>query len=273
MSEDSSRRFRELVRASDSLGIELQVTVATLDEAISVASRHVEAIEKIVDTLPEELLARTNDDFIRAFRAARAVQPNITPTKFLARFEQLPSLLRDLGIAIDDRHADEIAGAEVHARECQIVSHAAEEHRGWPKNSAVSLHDVCHFFLVREQRQAGKKAWFLTRDRTLSHAAVQLAPGELPFCFPLVAFLQSVSPFLETPAARHSLVDVFSAVLDGEVADLSGSHLFDITELRLISELHTDVLSVPKEELVPAFDYVKSNLLKGGLIDAKTTPR
>ena len=263
MSEDSSRRFRELVRASGSLGIELQVTVATLDEAISVASLRVEAIEKIVDTLPEEFLARTNDDFILAFRAARAVQPNITPTEFLAPFEQLPSLLRDLGIAIDDRHADEIAGAKDLAQECQIVSHAAEKHRGWPKNSAVSLHDVCHFFLVREQRQAGKKAWFLTRDHTLSHAAVQLAPGELPFCFPLVAFLQSVSPFLETPAARHSLVDVFSAVLDGEVADLSGSHLFDITELRLISELHTDVLSLPKEELVPAFDYVKSNLLKG----------
>lgn len=94
-------------------------------------------------------------------------------------------------------------------------------------------------------------------------AAVRLAPNELPFCFPLVAFLQSVSPFLESPTIPRSLVDVFSAVLDGEVGDLSGRSLFNVTELRLISEFHSDVLSVPTDQLIPALDYVKSNLLKG----------
>ena len=263
MSEDSARRFRELVTASTSLGIELRVSRATLDEATFVAMRHVEDMEKVIDALPEKLLERTNDDFFLAYQAARAIDPHTTPANFMVRFDELPTRLRELNVAIDDRKAEEIVDARDVSKECLIVSDAAEKTRGWGKRDEVSLHDVCHFILVQEQRQSQKKSWFLTRDRTLSHAAVALAPDELPFCFPMLAFLQSVSPFLETPAAPHTLVDVFSAVLDGEVGDLSGRSLFDMTELRLISELHTDVLSVPTDQLLPAFDYVKSNLLNG----------
>ncbi len=86
---------------------------------------------------------------------------------------------------------------------------------------------------------------------------------EAPFCFPLAGFLQSVSPFLEAPDARRSLVDLFSAVLDGEIGDLSGKARLELSELRIISEFHTDVLATPVQELVPAFDYVKSTVLGG----------
>ena len=262
-SDDSAHRFREFVTASNSLRIELRVTGATLDEAFSVASRHIQDIEKVINTLPRKLLERTKDDFFLAFQAAREADPSITPADFLVRFEELPAFLRDLNVTIDDRHADEIVNGLDVERQCRIVSAAAEHVRGYGKSDDVSLHDVCHFLLVQEERKNGRKSWFLTRDGTLNRAAVQLAPNERAFCFPLVAFLQSVSPFLESPSDRHSLVDVFSAVLEGEVGDLSGRSLFDMTELRLISELHADVLAVPTDQLIPALDYVKSNFLKG----------
>ena len=262
-SDDFAERFHELVSASNSLDIELRVTGATLDEALTVASRRIQDIEKVISTLPRKLFERTKDDFFLAFRAAGEADPSITPADFLRRFEELPSFLRDLNVTIDERRAEEIVNGRDVERQCRIVSDAAEHVRGSGKSDAVSLHDVCHFLLAQEERKNGRKSWFLTRDSTLSHAAVQLAPNELPFCFPLVAFLQSVSPFLESPSARHSLVDIFSAVLEGEVGDLSGRSLFDMSELRLISELHADVLSVPTDQLIPALDYVKSNLLKG----------
>ena len=263
-SADSAHRFREVATAANSLGIELRVSGATLDEAMSVASRSVQDIEKVISTLPRRLLERTKDDFFLAFQTARKADPSLTPSDFLVQFkEQLPTLLRDLKVTIDDRHAAEIVDGVDVEKECRIVSDAAEHIRGGGKSDEVSLHDVCHFMLVQKQRQTGQKTWFLTRDGTLSHAAAQLAPTELPFCFPLVAFLQSVSPFVETPSARNTLVDVFSAVLEGQVGDLSGRSLFDMTELRVISELHADVLSVPTDQLLPALDYVKSNLLKG----------
>ena len=63
--------------------------------------------------------------------------------------------------------------------------------------------------------------------------------------------------------AQRSLVDLFSAVLDGEIGNLSGESLFDFSELKVISEFHTDVFSTPVEQLVLAFDYVKSNVLRG----------
>ena len=262
-SDESAQRFREIVSASTSLSIELRITAATLDEARTVVSRRTQDIERIIDTLPSKFLERTNDEFLLAFQVAREANPSVMPTDFMVRFEELPTLFYELEVAIDDRSADDIVGGRDVQRQCQIVSDAAEHVRGGGKSDAVSLHDVCHFLLVQEERKSGCKSWFLTQDGTLSHAAARLAPNELPFCFPLVAFLQSVSPFLESPSTRHSLVDVFSAVLEGEVGDLSGRSLFNVTELRLISELHADVLSVPAEQLIPAFDYVKSNLLKG----------
>ena len=262
-SDDSTRRFHELVNASNSLGIELRVTGATLDEALTVAYARVQDIEEVISTLPRKLLERTKDDFFLAFQAAREDDPSIAPADFLLRFEELPTFLRDLNIMIDERRAEQIVNGRDVEKECRIVGDAAEHVRGFGKSDGVSLHDVCHFLVAQEERKSGRKCWFLTRDGTLSRAAVQLAPSELPFCFPLVAFLQSVSPFIESPSDRQSLVDIFSAVLKGDVGDLSGRLLFDMTELRLISELHADVLSVPTDQLIPALDYVKSNLLKG----------
>ena len=263
MSDESAHLFRELVTASSTLGIELRVSRATVNEVSHVATRHVEDMKKVIDTVPEELLERTKDPFFWAYRTARARDSKMTPAKFMARFQELPNFLQELKITFDERNAIEIVGDRDVSGECNIVNDAATRTRGWGKSDDVRLHDVCHFLLVQQQRQSSPKAWFLTRDRTLSHAAVELAPNDLPFCFPLAAFLQSVSPFLQTSADRHTLVDVFSAVLDGDVGDLTGRSLFDMTELRLISELHADVLSVPTDQLLPAFDYVKSNLLKG----------
>ena len=263
MSEDSAHRFRELVSAANSLGIELRVTRATLDEANSVAAAHLEAIDEVIGSIPEQVLRRSNDDFLWGYRAAKAKDHTMTPQKFMTRFEQLPTFLDDQDIVFEDKNANEIVGDRDLSRECQIINDAAEATRGWGKTDDVRLHDACHFSLVRQLRTATPKTWFLTKDRTLTHAAAKLAPDELPFCFPMVGFLQSVSPFLETPAVRHTLVDVFSAVLDGEVGDLTGRSLYDTMELRLISELHTDVLSVPVDQLLPALDYVKKNLLSG----------
>ena len=116
----------------------------------------------------------------------------------------------------------------------------------------MCLHDVCHYLLIQDERRRGRKAWFLTRDKTLIQATANLGGGQLPFCFLLAGFLQSVSPFLEAPDAQHSLVGLFSAVLAGEIEDLSGESLFNLSELKIVSELHTDVLSTPVDQLVPA---------------------
>ena len=140
---------------------------------------------------------------------------------------------------------------------------AALETRGLGKKDRVCLHDVCHYLLVQEKRNQGWKSWFLTRDRTLGKAATVLDSGQIPFCFPLAGFLQSVSPFLEAPETQRSLVDLFSAVLNGEIGDLSGESLFDLSELKIITEFHSDVLSTPVEQLLPAFDYVKNTVLEG----------
>ena len=264
LSDEDARLFDELVRICKVLEINLRVSRATINETRWVAAGRLEGLENVLATVPSELVSRTRDQFLDAFMEARRSSPEVTAEKFLARFDEIPSLLENLGIELYDSTAEEIIGDRDVDRECEVVHQAAVKTRGWGKSRQVCLHDVCHYLLIQDERRDGHKAWFLTRDKTLSQATVDLGGGgQLPFCFPLAGFLQSVSPFLEAPDAHRSLVDLFSAVLIGEVGDISGESLFSLSELKIISEFHTDVLSTPVEQLVPAFDYVKSNVLGG----------
>lgn len=178
----------------------------------------------------------------------------------------------ELGIELYDRTAEEVIGERDVSRELEVVDRAAMDSRGWGKSDQVRAHDVCHYLLVEQERSDGRAAWFLTKDRTLVKAAHDLGGGGLLFCFPLAGFLQSVSPFLEAPQDRRSLVDLFSAVLQGEIGDLSGTVPFELSELRIISEFHADVLATPIEELMPAFDYVKSAILRGKVYQRNDHP-
>ena len=137
----------------------------------------------------------------------------------------------------------------------------------------MCLHDVCHFaLLTQDERRDGRKSWFLTRDKTLIRAAGDLGGGQLPFCFLFAGFLQSISPFLEAPDAQHSLVELFSAVLEGEIGDqnVSGESLFNLSELKNYFRISyrcakmgvSPWIDSGTEHLVPAFDYVKNNILR-----------
>ena len=263
LSNEVARLFDELVRICKALGVDLRVSRATINETRWVAAGRLEGLENVLATVPPELVKRTRDQFLDAFLEVRRSSPEVTAEKFLSRFDEIPKLLAELGIELDDRTAEEIVGDQDVARECEVVHQAAMKTRGWGKGNHVRLHDVCHYLLIQDERKHGRKAWFLTRDKTLSQAAVDLGESQLPFCFPLAGFLHSVSPFLEAPAAQRPLVDLFAAVLNGEIGDLIGESLFSLSELKIISEFHADVLSTPVEQLVPAFDYVKSNVLGG----------
>ena len=261
LSDETARLFDELVRISKILGIELRVSRATINEARWVAAGRLKGLENVIAKVPSELVKRTRDPFLDAFLELRRGDPEVTPAEFLTRFDEIPELLDKLDIGLHDRTAEEIVDDRDVNLECEVINQAAEKTRGGRKSYRVCLHDVCHYILVHDERTHGRKAWFLTRDKTLSQAAVDLGGEQPPFCFPLVGFLQSVSPFLEAPDTHRSLVDLFSAVLDGEVGDLSGESLFELSELKLISELHSDVFSTPVDQLVPAFDYVKSKII------------
>ena len=263
LSDETAHLFYELVRICTQLGVDLWITRATINETRWVAAGRLEGLENVLATVPSELVKRTKDQFLDAFLEARRGNPEVTAKEFLTRFDEIPSHLATLGIELYDSTAEEIIGDRDVALECEIVRQAAVNTRGWGKSHQVCLHDVCHYLLIKTLRRNGHKAWFLTRDRTLSQAAVDLEKSQLPFCFPIVGFLQSVSPFLEAPAGQRPLVDLFSAILSGEIGDLSGESLFNLSELKIISEFHTDVFSTPVDQLVPAFDYVKSNVLGG----------
>jgi hypothetical protein len=106
--EDAVSQFAEMIRLAQQLCVELRVSRATITEARRVILDRMQAIRKIVDTLPTELAERTNDQILKAFYQARDVKPDLTPEEFFRPFDELEARLRkEWAIVIDEREADE----------------------------------------------------------------------------------------------------------------------------------------------------------------------
>jgi hypothetical protein len=254
--------FDEMIGIADRLGIELRVTRATINETWHVATDRRAMLETVLEKMPDELLERTDDHFVLEYLQARNSNPSLTPAAFLEPFEMLEDTLRRRWrITIDDRTEDEIINNRDVTRVGEVMAEANETNRGYRKSEAVLKHDVSHYVLICDERLKNAKTWFLSRDRTLAQAAVTLAGTDPVFCFSLIGFLHSVSPFLTSPAEEGTFVDIFSTMLSEQV--FPAEPIFEVSELTLMAEYHADVMATPGDQLVRAFDYIKLKTLQG----------
>jgi len=253
--------FIEMVRVSKRVGMEVRVTRATINEACGVAADHDPLLRQIVDVIPEALAGRTENHFIQGLLQGREKNPELTVTDFLAPFQHLPEFITDqLQLVIDGRTEEGIIASRNADRIAQVIHDAAENFRGHGKGEMTLAHDVAHYFAVEDIRSAGGKAWFLTRDKTLQEAAALLAGDQPLFCFNLIGFLHSISPFL-TIVEEQSFADIFADFIKEEAFPVG--NLFDVQELAIIAEYHADVMATSSEQVVRAFDYIKSKTLEG----------
>jgi hypothetical protein len=259
---ENAALFDEMVGIANRLGVELRVTRATINEARRVAADRIKVLELITNKLPDELVEHTDDQFILSYLEEKAVDPTLTPAVFLESFNYLDKTLRERWkIGVDDRTEEEIINDRDFSKISETFNESALATRGWGKSEIVLEHDVAHYALILDERTTNPKTWFLTRDRTLAQAALKVDEGETVFCFSLVGFLQSLSPFLTTQAQESTFVDVFSAMLSEQVLPIEP--IFEVGELALMAEYHQDVLATPPDQLLRAFDYVKLKTLQG----------
>lgn len=256
------RLFDELCAITRRIGMRLLVTRATVNEARRVANDRREALTAIVTKLPDELMNRSGDHFVAGFLERRENSPDLTPEEFLQEFDRIPELLGQCGVEFVDETEEDLLPREPMAREEKVINDAAEQTRGFGKNGPVLRHDLLHVLLVQRERETNVRTWLLTRDRTLLRAADDLAGDGATTTLSLPALLQSISPFV-TAGEEGTLSTFFSAALREEIQAFPTGPIFDLGELRLIVELHEDVLCTPADQLVKAFDYIKSNVLNG----------
>jgi hypothetical protein len=259
--DETRELFVEMVQVAKRIGMEVCVTRATVDEARGVAADRMSLLAQIIDVVPEELSERTEDQFIQGFLLGRETNPELTITEFLAPFEHLTNFVEgELHLVIDDRTAEEIIASRDVERLAQTMNDAALRTRGWGKSGGTLGHDIAHYVAIQDIRASGRKAWFLTRDRTLLEAASHLDGDGPPFCFGLIGFLHSISPFM-TMVEEQPFADIFADFIKEEAFPVG--NIFDAQELAIIAEYHADVIATPPEQVVRAFDYVKSKTLEG----------
>jgi hypothetical protein len=267
---DTPTQLEELARISRRIGIELRVTRAMVNEARRVAADRRPQIEQVITALPSTLIRNSDDEFMAAFLDEREQKgDSVSCDTFLARFDSIPDFCEREGITFEDTSEDD-AGHRVDEAMCRRLSEEAQRLRGFGKSDAVARHDAFHLSLVHEERARRPKTWFLTRDGTMASVWPSQAP-KAPLTFSLVGFLHSISPFLTSPEEERALAGVFSTLVDSLMWAPKG--IFDLQELGVLSEMHADVLATPPDQLLRAFDYVKSHVLEGKPFRAQEVPR
>ena len=269
---DGGRAFGEMINVSKRIGITLRITRASINEARRVGADRLNDLKRIQDKVPAELAEKSLDDFIVHFYEQRRLNPGLTPEEYLAGFEHLTDTVTDWGIEIDDLTEQEMLNGRVFADvENRIQALSAKYRRGRTKSEGVLRHDVAHYALVGDRRRANGKTWFLTRDRSLVSCAEDVCGTDKPFCFGLIGFLQSISPFVLSDIEGNSLSTVFAELLKEQL--ITTERLFDSRELVLLAEMHSDVLSTDSSNLLPAIDFVKFSVLQGKAYRLEDFPR
>src|SRR5262249_17931927 len=113
---------------------------------------------------------------------------------------------------------------------------------------------------VMEERKSNSKTWFLTRDGSLVQAALRLTDDQQPFCFSLIGFLQSISPYL-TVDEESSFVEAYSNLVVEQILPME--LVFDRQDLMVLAEMHEDIQHTPPERVVEAYEYIKRSVLHG----------
>ena len=271
-SHEEQKSFQEMVNLAKRLGIKLRVSRATLDEAKGVINDRIKQIKKIVNVIPNKLAERTNDQILKAFYEACKDNPILTPEDFFNSFKDLEAILiNEWDIEIDKRTAKEIINGQDVNEVRKVMNEEAERNRGWGKSPDVVDHDVAHYLAIVDERAKNNKAWFLSKDRSFEAVSARILPNQPLFSFSHIGFLQSISPFVTSANEEISLADVMSAFMFDQIRPIET--LFDIQELALMAEFHEDVMSTPADQLIMAFDYVKSRTLRGEQYKEADIPR
>lgn len=270
---DRVHLFEETLRIAKRVGIELRVTRATIDEVRRVAAGKKLEFQDTISKVPSAILVRTKDSILEAYLDRLESNPALTVEEFFGPFDHLSDTVSQTwGIVIDDCTAEELVRGRDFSGVENILQTQTLRFRKRSKGSQVLAHDIAHYALICDSRQSHPKTWFLTHDRSMIATAELVAKrDEQPFCFSMLGFLQAISPFVTSDAEQHSLADLFNLLLGDQF--VCSDKIFDMQEIRLLSKMHQDVMSTPPEQLVLAFDYVKSRILEGKQYTIEDFPR
>lgn len=270
--EEEEREFAEVLAIARRIGMKLRVTRATLNEIFDAVTSRLPSLEHVVHIVPAGLMRRVRDQVVVAFLRRREEDARVTPREFVSLLDTLDEKITDeWKIEIDERTEDALLHGRSAEREEQVIDEAAVSSRGWGKAPKVRRHDAAHLALVREERLANQKTWFLTRDRSLAHAGEILYPHEPRFCFSQVGLVHSISPFLAGAAEERAFTEVFAALMDDQFKPIGT--VFDLSELRVMADFHADVMAMPEEQVLLAFDFVKAHTLHGRQYREADVPR
>jgi len=259
------RSVLELMEIAEQLNISLHETEITLEELRRVVQYNRTDLAKAFDEVPDELVPNTQSVLLRAYRARRRGEPNLTVQEFLGQFLDVRGTLEnEWGVTVFDDPVERTIDSKELNRTEGIINESSVTVRHRKKGKASLEHDAHAYYVVlaERKRSGDKAAWLLTLDRSLPHAAKKLQPkGSVPFCMTLDGFLHIISPYVRADH-QQSFAEMF--------VELVGNNLFapeeviEIEDFLMFTDFDLSVRQLPAVDVKKVIRRVKG-ALDGGV--------
>lgn len=254
------RSFEALAKACGDLKIRLHVCQISVDELRKVVSYEREAIEKVLNRIPDETAPKIKGVLFPIYYRQKMAGENPNIDDLFECFSESSTMLKtfyNVEISDDQWFVDNLDAPETAQLAAEIIK--AYENRPWRhKSKNAADHDALLLRWVRRERETNDlNAWIVTLDHSLPNFTSKSKEGEVPLAIRLDALLHWLSPVaLQGDEGQDRAASIFSEALKYNL--LPQENFFELGDFLAFAEWEWDTKELPAADVEGCIRCVKS---------------
>ncbi len=243
--------FEVLSRACTDLNIRLHACQISVDELRKVVSYEREAIEKVVDKIPDATAHKVKGVLFPIYYEQKQAGQEPNFDDIFEYFAEPTTALRtfyDVKVVDDQWFVDNLAAADTDQLAADIKK--AYENRPWRhKSKNAADHDALLLRWVRRERETNNlNAWIVTLDHSLPNFVSPSPQGEIPLAIRLDTLMQWLSPIaLQADEGQDRAAVIFSDALKYNL--LPQESFFELRDFLAFAEWEWETKELPAEDV------------------------
>lgn len=240
--------FQELSRACKSIGMTLTAAHPTVDELKAVISSQASLLKKVFDKIPDQTRPKVRNFLLEAYISETKTTPRLTIDEFTERFHTPLQTLQDsFGVVEEDSEWFIKASEDKNIRQlAKDIAKEYEKMRHRTKSERAAFHDAVLLQWVMNENAAGRKAWIVTLDITLSEWCAQHRSSDLKVVT-LDAFLQWMTPVASGNADEDRLAEIFAEAIRYQL--LPRDTFIHLRDFQVFAEMGIETGQLPADDV------------------------
>jgi hypothetical protein len=243
--------FEVLARACTDLNIRLHACQISVDELRKVVSYEREAIERVIDKIPEETAPKVKGVLFPIYYRQKQSGQKASFDDLFEYFSEPSTMLKtfyDVKIIDDQWFVDSVDAPDTDNL-AQEIKRAYENRPRRRKSRNAADHDALLLRWVQREREiCGANAWIVTLDHSLPNFLSSSKQGEVPLAIRLDTLLHWLSPIaLQADEGQDRAAVIFSEALKYNL--LPQESFFELGDFLAFAEWEWDTKELPAEDV------------------------